>query len=132
MHLNAIFKGLTAKSVFSDSDPPSVCTSMLGSPLHSSHDSVRCGVHIEVSVSQFFSLSPSLPCCSFSTAFFSVRSVPLFVSFCVGANGWVALLWQVWGRYSMLGLAVKTESARHTPGTNLYLAMQLLNKFCEK
>ena len=110
MHLNAIFKRLTAKSVFSDSDPPSVCTSILGSSLHSSHDSVRCGIPLEVSVSQFFSLSPSLPCCSFSTAAFSVRSVPLFVSFCVGANGWVALLCRYGGVIQCRGWLLKLKA----------------------
>ena len=40
--INAIFKRSTTKSVLSDSDPPSVGTSMLGSSLHSSRDSVAC------------------------------------------------------------------------------------------
>lgn len=40
--INAIFKRSTTKSVLSDSDPPSVGTSLLGSSLHSSRDSVAC------------------------------------------------------------------------------------------
>ena len=42
MYLNAIFKGLTTNSVFSDSDPRSVGTSMLASSPHPSRDSVAC------------------------------------------------------------------------------------------
>lgn len=65
---------------------------------------VEFSSYFVVPVTRFLSatsFSPSLPCCSFSTDTFSVRSVPLFVSLCVGANGWVAPLCQLWGCYSM-------------------------------
>ena len=41
----------------------------------------------------------------------------LFVSFCVGAHCWVALLCQPWGCYFSLGAGCQTWKPMDTPGT---------------
>ena len=67
---------------------------------------------------------PSLYCYIFSTYFFHCDSY-LFCFLLMGTYGWVALLCQPWGQYSLYGAAT-SQSPRY-PGhaPNLHLAMQL-------
>ena len=51
--------------------------------------------------------------------FFSVTGACFCVLF-VGALGWVAALWQPWGHYSVLGLAVKSGSPWTFQAPNLH------------
>ena len=100
-------KELTTKKAYSASLPRSVTMHLPSSSLYLSCDSMACGVsfvqHYPV-IRFFFQLifRPSLSPYSFFTDTFQCDgcqpvSRPLFV----GSHGWVVLLWQPWGRYSI-------------------------------
>ena len=74
-------------------------------------------------IPEIFATKPCLH--SLSTDIFQCDGC-LFVSFCVGAHGWVALLCQPWGRYFNLGAGCQTWKFWILQAPNLHLAMQLL------
>ena len=90
----------------------------------------RVSVFLCARFCQPFSSSPPLPLgfvSFFSTDAFQCDRC-LFLSFRVGAHGWLALLCQSWGHYFNLGLAANSGSPLILQAPNLHLAMQLLTR----
>ena len=100
-------KELTTKKPYSASGPWSVTMDLPSSSLHLSCDSMACRVSfvehfpvIKFSFSLF--LRPSFsPHSFFADTFQCDGCQPVSLPFFVGSHGWVVLLWQPWGGYSI-------------------------------
>ena len=104
---------------------------MPGGWLHRSCDSLPRSVFPScwVLLAIFFPFRPPLGGLGFSPLMFFQCDWCLFLSFAVGAHGWVALLCQSWGIISIQGLAANSGSPWILQAPNLHFSDAVVNTF---